>query len=93
MSRVIYKYALPGAPNEYGAFVVEMPQAAKPLHVNVQNGQRVVWAEVYPGNTPRQHKIIVVGTGKEPPIAKRYLNTFFEGPFVWHVYDGGEQPA
>ncbi len=71
---------------------VSMPAGAKPLTVQTQNGETVLWAEVDPKADMVTHRFTVVGTGWAGglPGGRNYLATFQTGPLVFHVYDLGE---
>ena len=57
---------------------VSMPAGAKPLCVNMQKGEYVLWCEVDPKAEPRDAVIQIVGTGRpilEERGAPRYIGT------------------
>jgi len=80
----IHKYPLKPEHN-----VILLPEGAKPLCVQVQQGCPVMWALV---NTeqPKQHRIIhVFGTGERLPNEPGdYIGTFQMNlsTLVWHVF-------
>jgi hypothetical protein len=51
-----------------------------------------VWYEVQPGATPKLVTVQVFGTGHPIPETQQegidywWLDTVFDGPFVWHLY-------
>lgn len=46
-----------------------------------------VWAIVDSENVSKnEDQIFIIGTGSEIPERSRYIGTFAEGPFVWHVF-------
>lgn len=83
---------------------VEMPTGAQLLHVAGQRIDEhtddhirhltapMLWAKV-DTDAPRAHRLIgVVGTGNPAPADDEgvYVGSALCGPYVWHVYDGGE---
>lgn len=83
---------------------VSLPVGAELLHVGsqrmeVQEPMRVgvwdalvMWASVDPARPKVDRLIGVVGTGNPAPEPDEaiYVGSAQCGPFVWHVYDGGE---
>jgi len=70
---------------------ITMPQGAKVLALQLQNGVPCLWAQVVPSNTPRDRTLRIFGTGL--PIATdklTYVGTFQIAAFVWHVYISDE---
>ena len=93
MAETVYKYLLPGNANEFGEFKVSLPIESKVIHVDIQNGQRVLWAQVNNKAPLVDRRVVVVGTGRIGPDDLPnldHVSTFFEGPFVWHVFVGPE---
>jgi hypothetical protein len=61
--------------------------AAVPLLVAMQHGKPHLWLQVDNDEKhDRQLFVEIVGTGGPVPEAHRYLSTFFDGLYVWHVY-------
>jgi len=77
---------------EDGWLAVEMPRGAKLLTVMMQYDV-MLWALVDPEQPSVQRRIKVFGTGH--PILNAdmlvYIGSVTDGPFVWHVFDGGER--
>ena len=72
--------------------LVEMPPGAELLHVGNQTGEPdrfTVWARVVPG-VHVARRLLVRGTG-HPIGDEPYVGSAFGGPFVWHIFDGGER--
>ncbi len=83
--KVIFKYEILGR----GTPVV-MPADAKIVHVGQQDDRLMIWAEhICPDeNTTALSRIFdVFGTGQSIPDTAEYLGTFFDSPFVWHLYE------
>lgn len=80
----IYKYPL-GPIND--SYIVSLPVGAQILTAAIQNDNLTIWARVDPEMEATNNRIVrVYGTGH--PIDKHdaYINTVFDGPFVWHVF-------
>lgn len=75
-------------------FKIEMPKDAVILSVQMQNGYPCMWAHVNPGNKPFDLRHFqIVGTGNEAPPPgeiKQFIGTFQTGPFVFHLFEKGE---
>lgn len=76
-------------------FELSMPGDAKVLAAFVQSPNEGVglrtaclWAEVETDAPKTRRKFAVVGTGNPVPMpARRYICTFPDGPFVWHLFE------
>lgn len=89
MSRVIWKYPVDIIDKQ----IIEMPQVAKILCVQIQGKEKFIWAEVNPmiaeHNNKLEERIIrVFGTGSNIPefINLNYIGTVQEGNFFVFVY-------
>jgi hypothetical protein len=82
--RKVWKYEMP----DQREFTLDMPDAdICLLHVAVQNGKPVLWAEVETEANKRPQHFLRVGTGGcTIPLTATYVGTYFQGPFVWHLY-------
>lgn len=84
--RSIWKFGVGEGP-------VEMPVGAEIIKVDMQGANIVVWAIVDPEAPKQKRAIIVLGTGFERQnkemASLKYLDTVFDGSFVWHIFDGG----
>lgn len=86
MPKVVYKYTVP---NEIGA-AIDLPVNSQVVHAGLQRGDLVLWVEhgQVGENTKRVPRHFdVFGTGHEIPDDSRYVGTFFDGLFVFHVYE------
>lgn len=80
----IYKY--PFAPVD--SFAIDMPAPAEVLHVDCQRGQPCMWVLVWPDGETVTRRFRLVGTGHEfDSKSLRYLATFQQSPFVWHLFE------
>lgn len=79
--KTIYKYQLPAV----GA--LKLPLGAQILTVQLQNGSPTLWALVKPDNTLVNRTISIVGTGWDIESNVKYINTYMDGPFVWHAFE------
>lgn len=84
MELTIWKYNLPTAWE-----VIDMPQGAKVLTVQMQRDAPVLYALVDPAQPPEVHELTIHGTG-HPIMADevgQYVGTFQDGWYVGHVFD------
>jgi hypothetical protein len=67
---------------------VQIPQGAKLLTVQMQDGEPCLWAEVDPSAVKESRAIELVGTG-HPILCDRhaYISSCQQGPFVWHWFE------
>lgn len=83
--RTIHKYSIERA----GMFARKLPLDSKFLCLQLQESEPQMWFEV-DDNSPRQRRFFYVfGTGHEipPETAMKYVGTWQEGAFVWHLYE------
>lgn len=91
MSRVIYKYPLPGL----GSMAeVEVHRYAKALHVGLDpNDVPCIWFEEVLEQPMEERTLLTIGTGIafeiDPKTTNKYIGTFSVGPFVAHIYQLG----
>ncbi|GAA5513631.1 3'-5' exoribonuclease [Deinococcus carri] len=82
---VIFKYSLSHGPGQ----VLELPQGATPVHVDVQGDTLQLWVRQPQcpegGTTPRTFR--VVATGQPFPATAHHIGTCQQGPYVWHVVE------
>lgn len=76
----VWKYPL----NSSGWVI--MPRGAKPLYVDVQDGQPFVWAEVWPTDALVKRHLPVYGTGHRIDGWPTYVGTFQLDGLVFHVF-------
>ena len=84
--KVVYKYEIP---NDRG-HVVKLPADARVVQVGMQDDRLMLWAEHgWPdANTSHVARYFdVFGTGHPIPFESEYVGTFFDGPYVFHVYE------
>jgi hypothetical protein len=84
--KVVYKYAV----SPHNGKAVELPRPAKIVKVGMQGDTLMLWAEhgVPDANTSHVTRHFdVFGTGHPIPEDAVHVGTFFDGPFVWHVYE------
>ena len=87
MSREVWKYKL-----NMGKTKVVLPEGSILAHIGVQNGCIYIWVEqqIEPADGI-EHIYFVVGTGQPLPEGYAHMDhrgSVFQGPFVWHVYEG-----
>lgn len=88
MTRVIYKYPIQPA----DVLLLDMPQGATLLTVQIQDHQPFLWASVIPGAPVETRRFRLIPTGRDYDDAKLvYLGTFViakEGPaLVFHLFE------
>jgi len=78
----IYKYELKEGP--FG-----MPKGSEILTIQMQNGLPYIWALVDTDAELDFTCLVVIGTGQEMPekFNYKYISTFQNGQFVWHVFE------
>jgi hypothetical protein len=83
MTKQIWKYPLNGIINN-----IEMPMDAKILTIQTQNDQPQIWALINPMNDLETRKFTIVGTGNPfDDTDAKYIGTFQDVPFVWHLFE------
>jgi hypothetical protein len=91
MMVTVWKYALTP-----GMTVIQMPAAAVPLTVGVQDGSLVLWALVAVQGQPETRVFLTAGTGHAFPAVSTqipYVGTASMGSLVWHVFEVLEERA
>ena len=74
---------------EDGSLVLEMPEDAEVLCVQLQQDNPAVWAKVDPNLPMVARKFFVVGTGQTfPEGASEYLGTWQKDASVLHLFEG-----
>ena len=84
--KVIYKYKLDVTDRQS----LQLPKSYQILKVDMQNGVLCLWALVDPDNDSVCCTIDIIGTGHagiDDNTPRRHLNSVFDGPFVWHVFE------
>lgn len=68
---------------------IDMPQGAKILLVECQDGEPCIWAQVDPTNANQRRYFRAYGTGH--PIdwtqSPKHVASFQQPPYVWHLYE------
>lgn len=83
MTKQIWKYKLDGVISK-----IEMPLDAKVLTIQTQNEVPHIWVLVNPENEVETRSFRIVGTGHPfDDTDKKYIGTFQDGPFVWHLFE------
>lgn len=92
--KTIHKYVLD--PAVVQAQEVAMPNGAKLLSVQSQQGLLTLWALVDTSRPTVMRKMMVFGTGQAidlPPGPMDYVGTAQLGSLVWHLFDCGSVPT
>ena len=90
MNKRIWKYQIPIADD----FRLKMPDGARILTVQIQEGGPCIWAVEDPEAVPRIYHFRIVGTGHEfSTEGWIYIGTFQSPPFVWHLLVKERNPS
>ncbi len=82
----VYKYEL-NTSSLGEPFPVEMPVSARILRVGLDpRGKACVWALVDPDAPNYGQMFVIYGTGHEVNPIHDYVDSFNDGPFVWHLF-------
>ena len=65
---------------------VRMPTGYEILKIDCQDDQPMIWALVDPEAPMDTHGFLIRGTGHPVPDGMGHIASFFQGPFVWHVF-------
>lgn len=68
---------------------VEMPEDAKILSAQLQNGVLCIWALVSTDRELEDRTIHTIGTGWETDFLYKFISTVQIDGLVWHIFDGG----
>ena len=82
--RTVWKYALP---RHGGGMALQIPKGGRVLHFAPQASALCIWVEVDPSEPVESRTFDVVGTGFDVMADAQYVQTCFDGPFVWHLYE------
>jgi len=80
MKKRILKYPV------HAVQATEMPLDAEIVKFDFQNSTPTVWAVTVDSEKCGLRKLRVVATGQAVPLRWKYIDTAFDGPFVWHLY-------
>jgi hypothetical protein len=75
----VYKY-------QVGSGHITIQKRAKIVHVDFQSDVLCIWAEVDINEELEAHYYFIVGTGHEIEENAIHIHTWFDGPFVFHLY-------
>ena len=85
MAQTIWKYPLAITDEQ----LLDMPEGAQLLTVQVQGDQLVLWAQVCPDHPTVNRRIVIFGSAHPMDCAYgKYVATVQTGSLVLHVYDG-----
>jgi len=80
--KTIYKYTLHSQDCS-----LQLPKGAEILSVQLQNQIPTLWALVNPMTVTEERHICIVGTGWQVEDNMKYITTYMDGYFVWHVFE------
>ena len=79
----IYKYKI-----TFIDSIIDLPTNAVVVKAGAQDGWVCLWVEHDLNNgTHFTRRYQVFATGADIPDSAIWQDTFFDGPFVWHVYE------
>ena len=84
-NKVIHKYPL-----QIGTKVsIDLPCIADVVKAAMQDGQPHIWVHKYVDDKPKtaMRHFYVAATGEQMPVESQYVDTVFQGPFVWHIFE------
>ena len=79
--KTIYKFPI--------RHTIEVPKNARLLKIGIQKEDSVAWYELDTTETEyRRDEYYVIGTGRDMEDYEdiSYIDTLFQGDYVWHVY-------
>lgn len=82
--KTIYKYVIPFV--DSGRFELEYDHNGCIVKIDMQNDEPVMWIQVETNNSTKKHQFQIRGTGHEIEPGELYMDTFYMGSFVWHVF-------
>ena len=89
VKKTIWKF-----PVQHGAFGQAMPNGARVLTVQLQEGRPYMWVLCNPGAELETRQFQVVGTGWSSDLDHwRYLGTWQGDGMVWHLFEPGQCPV
>ena len=84
MAKTVWKFAFSMRSME---IAISMPRGAEIVCINMQGSIPCLWATVQPDNSSITRRFFVVGTGNPLPEDGIYRGTWFDGSFVWHLFE------
>lgn len=77
-----------------GAQNISLPYDYEVLTVAMQGGTPTLWFRCNPYSPMISVRFVVCGTGQPAPdqYQGKYIGTCFDGPYVWHVFEGFNLP-
>jgi hypothetical protein len=86
VSRYIWKYVVPVDDAEHR---IDIPIGSPIVHVaNQEHRWLTFWADVSDLDPLVRRTFRVFGTGHRIESDWRYIGSAFDGPFVWHLFEG-----
>ena len=81
--KTVYKYEI----KIQDEFVLELPKIGEGIHVGLDpNGQSSMWICHDTEEEKVMTKFYVRGTGHTVPEDGIYINSWKDGPFMWHLF-------
>lgn len=88
-SRAVWKYPIP----LQGAVTLDVPKGGTFRTIQMQR-EPCVWVEVDPNAPTESRRLYVIGTGQpfDTNDVTKYIGTWQNGGFVWHLYEAHPAP-
>ena len=81
--KTIYKYTL-----DSQDCTLQLPKGSEILTIQLQNQIPTLWALVNPNTSESEERhICIIGTGWQVKDTMKYITTYMDGYFVWHVFE------
>ena len=80
--KTIYKFPIEMSED----FEVEFDHMGVVVKAERIMGVPQMWVQVNTENSERKHRFAVHGTGHPIADNEMYIDTFFDGPYVWHLF-------
>lgn len=72
-----------------GPSAIQLPITARVVSFAEQNGGLFIWAELDTSEPRASREFIIVGTGHPIPADAAHRGTCAQAPFIWHLYERG----
>ena len=82
----IYKYPIKKDKNAYGDLILEMPVIHQILDIKEQDDVLCIWAIVHEETEVEKRHFRIVATGDPVVEGLVFVKTFYQGVFVWHLF-------
>ena len=84
--KTIFKYKL-----NLGLTTIKTFQGVQWIKAKCIRGEIYLWGIVISDFMEIEKEIVIIGTGHPIPVKMGYIDTVFDDPFVWHIFETFEQ--